>query len=91
MLFNWQVHSGICILKPYQRVQSKHYGPGMLSLSSHGLWLITIAKGGILCIRDVHTLVSYPFFLNLGVLILISYKEQRPSGKEFGFFINLFN
>ncbi|XP_044096388.1 cilia- and flagella-associated protein 43 [Neovison vison] len=51
-----KVHSGICILKPYQRVQSKHYGPGMLSLSSHGLWLITIAKGGILCIRDVHTL-----------------------------------
>lgn len=62
MFFDWQEHSGICILKPYQKVQSKHYGPGMLSLSPHGLWLITIAKGGILCIRDVHTLVSYSFF-----------------------------
>ncbi|XP_073760330.1 cilia- and flagella-associated protein 43 [Callorhinus ursinus] len=54
-----QEHSGICILKPYQKVQSKHYGPGMLSLSPHGLWLITIAKGGILCIRDVHTLETF--------------------------------
>ncbi|XP_045734731.1 cilia- and flagella-associated protein 43 [Mirounga angustirostris] len=54
-----QEHSGICILKPYQKVQSKHYGPGMLSLSPHGLWLITIAKGGILCIRDVHTLEAF--------------------------------
>ncbi|XP_045294768.1 cilia- and flagella-associated protein 43 isoform X1 [Leopardus geoffroyi] len=52
-------HSGICILKPYQKVQSKHYGPGMLSLSPHGLWLTTIAKGGILCIRDVHTLETF--------------------------------
>ncbi|XP_057592496.1 cilia- and flagella-associated protein 43 [Hippopotamus amphibius kiboko] len=49
-------HSGIYILKPYQKVQSKQYGPGMLSLSPHGLWLITIAKCGILCIRDIHTL-----------------------------------
>ncbi|XP_047681450.1 cilia- and flagella-associated protein 43 isoform X6 [Prionailurus viverrinus] len=52
-------HSGICILKPYRKVQSKHYGPGMLSLSPHGLWLTTIAKGGILCIRDVHTLETF--------------------------------
>ncbi|KAB1270915.1 Cilia- and flagella-associated protein 43 [Camelus dromedarius] len=49
-------HSGICILKPYQKVQSKQYGPGMLSLSPHGLWLITIAKCGFLCIRDIQTL-----------------------------------
>ncbi|CAK7301467.1 Cilia- and flagella-associated protein 43 [Vulpes lagopus] len=54
-----QEHSGICILKPHQKVQSKHYGPGMLSLSPHGLWLITIAKGGILCIRDVRTLETF--------------------------------
>uniref|UniRef100_A0A673SW44 Cilia- and flagella-associated protein 43 n=1 Tax=Suricata suricatta TaxID=37032 RepID=A0A673SW44_SURSU len=53
------VPNGICILKPYQKVQSKHYGPGMLSLSPHGLWLTTIAKGGILCIRDVHTLETF--------------------------------
>uniref|UniRef100_A0A7N5KCK2 Cilia- and flagella-associated protein 43 n=1 Tax=Ailuropoda melanoleuca TaxID=9646 RepID=A0A7N5KCK2_AILME len=54
-----QEHSGICVLKPHQKVQSKHYGPGMLSLSPHGLWLITIAKGGILCIRDVRTLETF--------------------------------
>ncbi|XP_013839162.2 cilia- and flagella-associated protein 43 isoform X2 [Sus scrofa] len=49
-------HGGVCILKPYQKVQSKQYGSGMLSLSPHGLWLITIAKCGILCVRDIHTL-----------------------------------
>ncbi|XP_032346883.1 cilia- and flagella-associated protein 43 isoform X2 [Camelus ferus] len=52
-------HSGICILKPYQKVQSKQYGPGMLSLSPHGLWLITIAKCGFLCIRDIQTLETF--------------------------------
>ncbi|KAK2501805.1 hypothetical protein MC885_003251, partial [Smutsia gigantea] len=53
-------HTGICILKLYKKVQSGHYGPGMLSLSPHGLWLITTAKCGILCIRDVHTLSFSP-------------------------------
>ncbi|XP_059737843.1 cilia- and flagella-associated protein 43 isoform X4 [Bos taurus] len=52
-------HSGVHILKPYQKIQSKQYGPGMLSLSPHGLWLITIAKCGILCIRDIHTLEAF--------------------------------
>ncbi|XP_061259351.1 cilia- and flagella-associated protein 43 isoform X4 [Bos javanicus] len=52
-------HSGVHILKPYQKIQSKQYGPGMLSLSPHGLWLITIAKCGILCIRDIHTLETF--------------------------------
>ncbi|KAM6182221.1 cilia- and flagella-associated protein 43 [Erethizon dorsatum] len=52
-------YNSICILKPYQKVQSKHYGPGMLHLSSHGLWLVTIAKCGILCIRDVYTLETF--------------------------------
>ncbi|XP_040110310.1 cilia- and flagella-associated protein 43 isoform X4 [Oryx dammah] len=52
-------HSGVHILKPYQKIQSKLYGPGMLSLSPHGLWLITIAKCGILCIRDIHTLETF--------------------------------
>ncbi|KAI5932524.1 Cilia- and flagella-associated protein 43 [Manis javanica] len=54
-----KAHSGICILKLYKKVQSGHYGPGMLSLSPHGLWLITTAKCGILCIRDVHTLETF--------------------------------
>ncbi|XP_040128666.2 cilia- and flagella-associated protein 43 isoform X6 [Ictidomys tridecemlineatus] len=49
----------VCILKPHQKVQSKHYGTGMLYLSWHGLWLITIAKCGILCIRDIYTLETF--------------------------------
>nr|XP_020017388.1 cilia- and flagella-associated protein 43 [Castor canadensis] len=52
-------HIGVCVLKPHQKVQSKHYGPGMLSLSSHGLWLLTVAKCGILCVRDVFTLETF--------------------------------
>lgn len=62
IFFDWQEHSGVHILKPYQKIQSKQYGPGMLSLSPHGLWLITIAKCGILCIRDIHTLVNSFFY-----------------------------
>ncbi|XP_054378789.2 cilia- and flagella-associated protein 43 isoform X3 [Pongo abelii] len=52
-------HTNIYILKPYKKVQSRQYGPGMLYLSSHGLWLITIAKCGILCIRDIYTLETF--------------------------------
>uniref|UniRef100_G1SVP3 Cilia- and flagella-associated protein 43 n=1 Tax=Oryctolagus cuniculus TaxID=9986 RepID=G1SVP3_RABIT len=52
-------HSGVYVLKPFQKVQSKHYGPGTLHLSSHGLWVITIAKCGILCVRDVFTLETF--------------------------------
>ncbi|XP_008588224.1 PREDICTED: WD repeat-containing protein 96-like isoform X1 [Galeopterus variegatus] len=52
-------HSGVYILKPHQKVQSRHYGPGMFYLSSHGWWLITIAKCGILCVRDVYTLETF--------------------------------
>ncbi|XP_062070732.1 cilia- and flagella-associated protein 43 isoform X3 [Lepus europaeus] len=52
-------HSGVYVLKPFQKVQSKHYGPGTLHLSSHGLWVITIAKCGILCVRDVSTLETF--------------------------------
>ncbi|XP_076982056.1 cilia- and flagella-associated protein 43 isoform X2 [Tamandua tetradactyla] len=52
-------HSGICIIKPTQKVQTRQYGPGMMYLSPHGLWLITIAKDGILCIRDICTLETF--------------------------------
>ncbi|XP_032137427.1 cilia- and flagella-associated protein 43 isoform X3 [Sapajus apella] len=52
-------HIDIYILKPYQKVQSRQYGPGILYLSSHGLLLLTIAKCGILCIRDVYTLETF--------------------------------
>ncbi|XP_053439138.1 cilia- and flagella-associated protein 43 [Nycticebus coucang] len=52
-------HSGVRILKPYKKMQSRQYGPGMLYLSSHGLWLASIAKCGILCIRDVFTLETF--------------------------------
>ncbi|XP_006920945.1 cilia- and flagella-associated protein 43 [Pteropus alecto] len=54
-----KAHNGICVLKPYQKIQSKHYGPGVLSLSPHGLWLISRAQCGILCIRDIHTLETF--------------------------------
>ncbi|XP_023571341.1 cilia- and flagella-associated protein 43 isoform X2 [Octodon degus] len=52
-------HRGVCILKPSQKVQSKHYGPGTLHLSSHGLWLLTVAKCGTLCVRDAYTLETF--------------------------------
>uniref|UniRef100_A0A8C5UTN9 Cilia- and flagella-associated protein 43 n=1 Tax=Microcebus murinus TaxID=30608 RepID=A0A8C5UTN9_MICMU len=52
-------HTGVVILKPHQKVQSRQYGSGMLYLSSHGLWLATIAKCGILCIRDIYTLETF--------------------------------
>ncbi|KAM5271833.1 cilia- and flagella-associated protein 43 [Ctenodactylus gundi] len=58
-LISEKEHKGVCFLKPYQKVQSKHYGPGVLYLSSHGMWLLTIAKCGILCIRDAHTLETF--------------------------------
>lgn len=75
IFFDWQEHMGIYILKPYKKVQSRQYGPGMLYLSSHGLWLITIAKCGILCIRDVYTLVSCFLKKILWVYMLILYRE----------------
>ncbi|KAM4852370.1 cilia- and flagella-associated protein 43 isoform 2-T2 [Thomomys bottae] len=49
-------HVGVCVLKPFQKMQSRQYGPGNLSLSLHGLWLLSIAKCGILCVRDTPTL-----------------------------------
>ncbi|KAK7810853.1 hypothetical protein U0070_013507 [Myodes glareolus] len=42
-------HIGVCVLKPHQKVQTKQYGSGMINMSSHGLWLLTIAKCGFLC------------------------------------------
>ncbi|KAL6035111.1 hypothetical protein STEG23_025975, partial [Scotinomys teguina] len=52
-------HTGICVLKPHQKVQSKQYGSGMIYMSSHGLWLMTIAKCGFLCIRDIFSLETF--------------------------------
>uniref|UniRef100_A0A8C5LP26 Cilia- and flagella-associated protein 43 n=1 Tax=Jaculus jaculus TaxID=51337 RepID=A0A8C5LP26_JACJA len=52
-------HAGICILKPCQKVQSRQYGPGIISMSSHGLWLLTAAKCGFLCVRDTYTLETF--------------------------------
>uniref|UniRef100_A0A8C2LW88 Cilia- and flagella-associated protein 43 n=1 Tax=Cricetulus griseus TaxID=10029 RepID=A0A8C2LW88_CRIGR len=54
-----EMHTGIYVLKPHQKVQSKHYGPGMIYLSSHGLWLQTIAKCGFFCIRDIFSLETF--------------------------------
>ncbi|XP_028632191.1 cilia- and flagella-associated protein 43 [Grammomys surdaster] len=52
-------HTGVCVLKPHQKLQSKQYGAGTVYMSSHGLWLMTIAKCGILCIRDVFSLETF--------------------------------
>ncbi|XP_034352806.1 cilia- and flagella-associated protein 43 isoform X1 [Arvicanthis niloticus] len=52
-------HTGVCVLKPHQKVQSKQYGAGTIYMSSHGLWLMTIAKCGILCIRDMFSLETF--------------------------------
>ncbi|KAL1789130.1 cilia-and flagella-associated protein 43 [Sigmodon hispidus] len=49
-------HIGVSVLKPHQKVQSKQYGPGMIYMSSHGLWLLTIAKCGFLCVRDIFSM-----------------------------------
>ncbi|XP_021086318.2 cilia- and flagella-associated protein 43 isoform X2 [Mesocricetus auratus] len=54
-----KIHVGIGILKPYQKVESKQYGPGTIYLSSHGLWLLTIAKCGFFCIRDILSLETF--------------------------------
>ncbi|XP_060027355.1 cilia- and flagella-associated protein 43 [Erinaceus europaeus] len=51
--------NSVCILQPLKKIQSKQYGPGNLSLSPHGLWLITLDKGGFLCIRDINTLETF--------------------------------
>ncbi|XP_006526595.1 cilia- and flagella-associated protein 43 isoform X2 [Mus musculus] len=52
-------HTGVLVLKPHQKVQSKQYGSGTIYLSSHGLWLMTIAKCGILCIRDMFSMETF--------------------------------
>ncbi|XP_057635892.1 cilia- and flagella-associated protein 43 [Chionomys nivalis] len=52
-------HVGVCVLKPHQKVQTKQYGSGMISMSSHGLWLLTIAKCGFLCVRDIFSLETF--------------------------------
>nr|XP_021495905.1 cilia- and flagella-associated protein 43 [Meriones unguiculatus] len=52
-------HVGIYILKPYQKVQSKQYGSGTIFMSSHGLWLLTIAKCGYLFVRDIVNLEPF--------------------------------
>ncbi|XP_038173912.1 cilia- and flagella-associated protein 43 [Arvicola amphibius] len=52
-------HVGVCVLKPHQKVQTKQYGSGMIYMSSHGLWLLTIAKCGFLCVRDIFSLEAF--------------------------------
>uniref|UniRef100_UPI002021EF95 cilia- and flagella-associated protein 43 n=1 Tax=Myodes glareolus TaxID=447135 RepID=UPI002021EF95 len=52
-------HIGVCVLKPHQKVQTKQYGSGMINMSSHGLWLLTIAKCGFLCVRDIFSLETF--------------------------------
>ncbi|XP_055976813.1 cilia- and flagella-associated protein 43 [Sorex fumeus] len=55
-------HVGILILKPSQKLPSRHYGSGTLSLSPHGLWLLSTAKCGVLSIRDIQNLETFARF-----------------------------
>ncbi|XP_068953496.1 cilia- and flagella-associated protein 43-like [Petaurus breviceps papuanus] len=48
--------SKVIVLKPEVKMQSRHFGTGILCLSSHGKWLASAAKDGILIIRDIHNL-----------------------------------
>ncbi|XP_072477632.1 cilia- and flagella-associated protein 43-like isoform X2 [Notamacropus eugenii] len=47
------------VLKPEIKMQSKHFGTGILCLSSHGRWLASTGKDGILSIRDVNNLETF--------------------------------
>uniref|UniRef100_A0A6I8PG16 Cilia- and flagella-associated protein 43 n=1 Tax=Ornithorhynchus anatinus TaxID=9258 RepID=A0A6I8PG16_ORNAN len=42
-----------------KKMQSRQFGTGKLCLSPHGRWLASIAKDGILCIRDALTLETF--------------------------------
>ncbi|XP_038613465.1 cilia- and flagella-associated protein 43 [Tachyglossus aculeatus] len=42
-----------------KKLQSRQFGTGKLYLSPHGRWLASIAKDGILCIRDALTLETF--------------------------------
>uniref|UniRef100_A0A5F8GBA0 Cilia- and flagella-associated protein 43 n=1 Tax=Monodelphis domestica TaxID=13616 RepID=A0A5F8GBA0_MONDO len=47
------------VLELQNKIPSKHYGTGMLYLSFHGQWLVSIAKDGILSIRDIKSLEPF--------------------------------
>ncbi|XP_044516108.1 cilia- and flagella-associated protein 43-like [Gracilinanus agilis] len=47
------------VLKIQNKIPSKHYGTGMLYLSFHGQWLASVAKDGILSIRDIKNLEPF--------------------------------
>ncbi|XP_078007743.1 cilia- and flagella-associated protein 43-like [Phascolarctos cinereus] len=51
--------SEVVVLKPEIKMQSRHFGTGILCLSSHGKWLASTAKDGILSIRDVNNLETF--------------------------------
>uniref|UniRef100_A0A7N4P5G4 Cilia- and flagella-associated protein 43 n=1 Tax=Sarcophilus harrisii TaxID=9305 RepID=A0A7N4P5G4_SARHA len=47
------------VLQPKIKMQSRHFGTGILCLSSHGKWLASTAKDGILSIRDINNLETF--------------------------------
>ncbi|XP_027707432.1 cilia- and flagella-associated protein 43-like [Vombatus ursinus] len=51
--------SKVVVLKPEIKMQSRHFGTGILCLSSHGKWLASTAKDGILSIRDINNLETF--------------------------------
>ncbi|XP_036592448.1 cilia- and flagella-associated protein 43-like [Trichosurus vulpecula] len=54
--------SKVVVLKPEIKMQSKHFGTGILCLSPHGKWLASTAKDGILSIREANSLETFAQF-----------------------------
>ncbi|XP_051837318.1 cilia- and flagella-associated protein 43-like [Antechinus flavipes] len=52
-------NSEVVVLQPKIKMQTRHFGTGILSLSSHGKWLASTAKDGILSIRDINNLETF--------------------------------
>ncbi|XP_043836344.1 cilia- and flagella-associated protein 43-like [Dromiciops gliroides] len=51
--------SKVVVLKADIKMQSRHFGTGILCLSSHGKWLASTAKDGMLSIRDSNNLETF--------------------------------
>ncbi|XP_074140961.1 cilia- and flagella-associated protein 43-like [Sminthopsis crassicaudata] len=49
----------VIVLQPKIKMQSKHFGTGILCLSSHGKWLASTGKDGILSVRDINNLETF--------------------------------
>lgn len=50
-------------LKPEQEVQGHPLGPASLVLSPHCLWLVSVGRDGLLCVRETASMVKAFFAL----------------------------